>query len=290
MRWRRGQRSANVEDRRFERRRGGGRPGMRLGLGGTLLLIVLSVLFKQDFLSLVDTSASVSGGSGGGIGAPEPRQTTAQEEELVEFIGFVLDDTQNLWTQQLPNSFNTRYPAAKLILFRDAIESACGFAQSATGPFYCPADQKVYIDLAFYEDLKRNFGAPGDFAQAYVLAHEIGHHVQNVLGIERQMRQAQRQQPSAANRLSVLMELQADCLAGVWANSAARRNLLEPGDVEEGMGAAAAVGDDRIQKKATGYVNPDAFTHGSAAQRVQWFRRGLENGDPDVCDTFSQGA
>lgn len=290
MRWKRGHQSANVEDRRFERG-GRRRSGLKLGLGGTLLLLLLSVVFQQDFLSLVDPGATASIDSGsGGFDPQTPPQTSPEEEERAQFISFVLDDTQNYWNAVFPELYQRNYPEANLVLFRDAIQSACGFAQSATGPFYCPADQKAYIDLGFFDDLARRFGAPGDFAQAYVLAHEIGHHVQNVLGIERSMRQAQRQRPSQANQLSVLMELQADCLAGAWANAAARKGLLEPGDVEEGMGAAAAVGDDRIQKKAQGYVNPDAFTHGTAAQRMKWFRRGLETGDPDVCDTFAQGA
>jgi hypothetical protein len=289
MRWTRGERSKNIEDRRFERggRRGG---GLKLGLGGILLLLVLSAVTGQDFLSLVGNNPTVSTESGGGgTGAPDARQTTAEEEELVDFISFVLKDVQGVWQKTLPARSGQRYPDAKLVLFRDAVQTACGIGQSASGPFYCPADQKVYIDLSFYDDLSRRFGAPGDFAQAYVLAHEIGHHVQNVLGIERRVRQTQRQRPSTANRLSVLMELQADCLAGVWAHTTARRDLLERGDLEEGLGAAAAVGDDRIQKRATGYVNPDSFTHGSAAQRVQWFRKGLETGDPDTCDTFGSG-
>jgi hypothetical protein len=197
-------------------------------------------------------------------------------------VSFVLDDAQETWTSLLGN----RYQPARLILFSDATESGCGFAQAATGPFYCPADQGVYIDLSFYQELRQRFGAPGDFAQAYVLAHEIGHHVQNLLGTDRRMRQAQQSNPGATNELSVRLELQADCYAGVWGHSTARRDILEQGDVEEGLAAAAAIGDDRIQRMSGSRVAPDQFTHGSSAQRVEWFRRGLEAGDPAACETF----
>ncbi len=267
-------------------RGGGARRGGQLGCGGIIVLLLLSVIFKQDFFSLL-------GAAGGGVAststqAPAPQAPAGvdPEKEQVEFVSFVLDHAQAYWQQQLPQH-GTQYRDAKLVLFRDAVQSACGFAQSATGPFYCPGDEKVYIDLGFYADLARRFGAPGDFAQAYVLAHEVGHHVQTVLGISGQVRQAQRSRPRDANQLSVAMELQADCLAGAWAKSAARDNLLEPGDIEEGLGAAAAVGDDRIQKMSgRGYVNPETFTHGSSAQRQEWFTRGFQTGDPDACDTF----
>ena len=215
--------------------------------------------------------------------APSP--PSADEEQLVDFVSFVLDDAQSVWSQNLPR-YGIDYRDAKLVLFRDTVRSACGFASAATGPFYCPADEKVYIDLGFYDELRRQFGADGDFAQAYVLAHEIGHHVQKITGIESQVRQLQGSRPQQANDLSVLMELQADCLAGLWGYSTARRDILEVGDIEEGLNAAAAIGDDRIQKMSGQYVNPDAFTHGSSAQRVEWFRRGLETGDLDQCDTF----
>jgi predicted metalloprotease len=208
--------------------------------------------------------------------------TSPEEERLVEFVSFVLDDNQKTWSELLPG----QYRNATLVLFRDAVESACGFAQSATGPFYCPGDQKVYIDLGFYDELRSGFGAPGEFAQAYVLAHEIGRHVQNLLGIERQVRQLQQSRPGQSNDLSVRMELQADCLAGVWGSSTARRDLLESGDVESGLNAAAAIGDDRIQRMSTGRVHPESFTHGSSEQRVEWFTRGLQSGDPDACNTF----
>jgi predicted metalloprotease len=188
-----------------------------------------------------------------------------------------------MWARQLGN----RYARARLVLFTDAVESACGFAQSATGPFYCPPDQRVYIDLGFYRELRDRFGAPGEFAQAYVLAHEIGHHVQTVLGTEGQVRQAQQRNPGAANQLSVRMELQADCYAGVWGHAAAQQGMLEPGDLESGLTAAAAIGDDRIQRMGGGHVAPERFTHGSSAQRVEWFKRGLDTGRPDACDTFN---
>jgi predicted metalloprotease len=247
-----------------------------------LILLVLSFLFRENFFALMDPSM-MSGGGSSSAPADVPFQTTPEEEELVDFISFVLDDVQGAWNSLLPG-----YQNARLVLFRDAIDSACGFAQSATGPFYCPGDQKVYIDLGFYNELRSRFGAPGDFAQAYVLAHELGHHVQTVLGIEAKVRQAQRANPGLQNELSVRMELQADCFAGVWGHTAAKRGILETGDIEEGLNAAAAIGDDRMQRMSTGYVNPDSFTHGSSEQRMTWLRRGLETGDPEACDTFSQ--
>ena len=210
-----------------------------------------------------------------------------REEPQVQFVSFVLDDAQNTWAQLLPAQ-GVQYRKAKLVLFRDAINSACGFAEAATGPFYCPADEKVYIDLGFYDELKQRFGAPGDFAQAYVLAHEVGHHVQNVLGIEEKVRAARRQNPGAANALSVRMELQADCLAGVWAHSTNQRQILESGDIEEGLGAAAAVGDDRLQRMSSGRINPESFTHGSSAQRMDWFKRGFTTGSVQSCNTFAE--
>jgi uncharacterized protein len=278
MRWSPGHRSANVEDRR-----GGGGRFIRgaggMGAGTLVILLILSLVFKRDFFSLV--------GAGGGETAPEtaagpPAETTPEEERLVSFVSFVLDDAQKVWQQQMGSS----YRPAKLVLFRDEVQSACGFAESATGPFYCPGDEKVYIDLGFYEELQQRFGAPGDFAQAYVLAHEIGHHVQNVLGTEAEVRRARETRADLANEMSVRLELQADCYAGVWAHSTAQRQLLEQGDVEEGLGAAAAVGDDRLQRMGGGRVVPESFTHGSSEQRQQWFRRGLETGRADACDTF----
>lgn len=277
MRWTPGGRSRNLEDRRGM---GGGRGvalGGGLGLGGLLVLLALSLLTGQDFLGLM--------GGGGGSQAPVPPgqlETTPEEEHLADFVSFILDDAQAYWAKTLP-SMGQPYQEARLVLFRDAVDSACGFAQAATGPFYCPADGKVYIDLGFYRDLKERFGAPGDFAQAYVITHEIGHHVQNLLGIADEVRRAQGADRGSANQLSVLMELQADCLAGAWGHSAAQRNILEPGDVEEGLNAAASIGDDRL---TGGRVAPDNFTHGTSEQRVTWFRRGLSSGDPRDCDTF----
>jgi predicted metalloprotease len=208
-----------------------------------------------------------------------------KEEPEVRFVSFVLDDAQKTWTQIFAQQ-GAQYRHAKLVLFRDAVRSGCGLAESATGPFYCPADEKVYIDLSFYDELKQRFGAPGDFAQAYVLAHEIGHHVQKLLGVEQQVRRAQGSNATSRNALSVKLELQADCFAGVWAHSTEQRKLLEQGDVEEALRAASAVGDDRIQKAATGQVNPDTFTHGSSAQRMHWFQQGMQSGSIDQCNTF----
>lgn len=221
-------------------------------------------------------------------GAPSGEVVSSPEEDSTkQFISYVLDDAQATW-EGIFTGNGSEYPDARLVLFRDGVQSACGFAESATGPFYCPGDQQVYIDLGFYDELRDRFGAPGDFAQAYVLAHEIGHHVQRLLGTEAEVRRLQQRNPRQANALSVALELQADCYAGVWAQSAQARGLLETGDIEEGLDAAASVGDDRIQRMGGGYVNPDAFTHGSAEQRSEWFRRGLASGDPAQCDTFRE--
>jgi predicted metalloprotease len=255
-----------------------------MGAGGLIILVVLSLIFGRDFVSLAGDAGVAPGTE---TGAAPPAETTPEEERLVSFVGFVLDDAQRTW-RQLSEQHGTPYRDAKLVLFRDAVQSACGFAESATGPFYCPADEKVYIDLGFYEELQQRFGAPGDFAQAYVLAHEIGHHVQNLLGTEAQVREARTRRADLANELSVRLELQADCYAGVWGHSTAQRDLLESGDVDEGLAAAAAVGDDRLQRMGGGRVVPESFTHGSSAQRQEWFRRGLEAGRPDACDTFRQ--
>jgi uncharacterized protein len=282
MRWTPGGSSDDVEDRRDESGGGGFRPGgIHLGLGGIIVLFILSLIFKRDFLSLVSNGSMDTGTT---VSRPDPTRK-AQEKPLVDFVTFVLNDTQNTWSQLLPQQ-GVPYRHAKLVLFRDAYDSACGMAQSATGPFYCPEDEKVYIDLGFYDELKQRFGAPGEFAEAYVLAHEIGHHVQKLLGIEGKMRQAQQQHPEAANQLSVALELQADCFAGVWGHSTQERNLLDPSDVDSGLKAAAAVGDDRIQRMTRGTVNPETFTHGSSAQRTEWFQRGLQNGSITACNTF----
>jgi predicted metalloprotease len=255
-----------------------------MGLGGFVILLVLSVVFKQDLFSML------GGGGGGMMEAPAPGAAPIQdaaEEEMVLRMSAVLDSTQNYWERTLPQ-MGVQYQRATLVLFRDATQTACGYGQSAAGPFYCPGDGKVYIDLSFFDELASRFGAPGDFAQAYVLAHEIGHHVQNVLGISSQVHQAQQRNPGAANQLSVRLELQADCYAGVWGHLAAQQGILEPGDVEEGLGAAAAVGDDRIQRQATGRVSPESWTHGSSEERMQWFQRGFQSGRPDACDTFAR--
>jgi uncharacterized protein len=292
-----GKRSENLEDRRgasgggggggFGLGGGGGRGfgGGKLGLGGIVILLILSAVFKQDFLGL----------AGGGAPAVEQAPTSEaaplndpQEEPLVLFVSGVLDSAQSYWTRALP-AVGAQYRDAKLVLFRDATETACGYGQSATGPFYCPGDEKVYIDLGFYQELRDRFKAPGDFAQAYVLAHEIGHHVQNILGTSGKVHRAQQQgSEQEGNALSVRLELQADCYAGVWAATAAKQGILDTGDIDEGLGAAAAVGDDRLQKMSTGRVSPESWTHGSSAQRMEWFRRGFDGGDARTCDTFSR--
>jgi hypothetical protein len=284
MRWTPGRRSEDVEDRRGESSGGRGiRVGRGLGLGGILVLLALSLLFKRDFFTLLQTGSDAPLGAPAGEAAPP---ASPEEERLVQFVSFVLDDAQATWTREF-ESQGRQYERAKLVLFRDAVRSGCGHAERAMGPFYCPADGKVYIDLAFYEELRARFGAPGDFAQAYVIAHEIGHHVQSLLGIEDRMRAAQQRRPDQAKALSVRLELQADCFAGVWGHSTARRDILEAGDVEEGLGAAAAVGDDRIQQRTGGGINPETWTHGSSADRARWFRRGLETGRLEECNTFA---
>ncbi len=281
MRWTRGHRSDDIEDRR------GASParwGGRLGAGSIVLVIV--AFFAQRYLGV---NISGLGGGGGAPATNEPAQPidpeTDPEREAVEFIGFVLDDVQATWAQKFEQAGKT-YKKAKLVLFRDSTQSeGCGFGSAAIGPFYCPGDQKAYIDLSFFSMLRDRFEAPGDFAQAYVLAHEIGHHVQNLLGYEDQLRSAQERAPARRNELSVRYELQADCLAGVWGNASTKRDLLEAGDVEEGLRAAASIGDDTLQKQGGGKVSPESWTHGSSEQRVKWLRRGLESGSIDACDT-----
>lgn len=289
MRWTPGGVSDDIEDRRGQSGGGGGGGfgfgGMRLGLGGLLILFVLSLIFKQNFFALLGGGGSPGGSAA--ISRPDPARDAA-EKPLVQFVSFVLDDTQKTWEQLLPQQTGSPYRHAKLVLFRDYTNSGCGGAESATGPFYCPGDEKVYIDLGFYDELKRRFGAPGEFAQAYVLAHELGHHVQKLIGVETKVRQFQRQNPGSANAVSVQMELQADCLAGVWAHSTQQRGLLEQGDVQSALGAAAAVGDDHIQQMTRGSVQPETFTHGSSQQRMQWFNQGFNNGTISSCNTFAQ--
>jgi predicted metalloprotease len=290
MRWTPGGSSEDVEDRRDDS--GGGEGGgfgfggMHIGLGGLVLLFVLSLIFHQNFFALL----------GGGMGSPATTTTVRRpnmaldeaEKPLVQFVTFVLNDAQKTWEELLPQQAGMPYRHAKLVLFRDATYSGCGGAQAATGPFYCPADEKVYIDLGFYDELKRRFGAPGEFAQAYVLAHEIGHHVQKIIGVENKVRQLQNSNPAEVNPLSVDLELQADCLAGVWAHSAQQRGLLEQGDVESALRAAAAVGDDRLQQMAHRRVQPETFTHGSSQQRENWFSQGLKSGSIAACNTFAE--
>ena len=281
MRWGDGRRSDNVEDRR-------GMPGSGRMIGGglgTVLLVLValyfgvdpSIILNQGGLPLPNTQESAA-----------PHSASPEEQRQADFVSVVLGDTEDTWRALFKRS-GQEYEEPKLVLFSGAVQSACGMASAAVGPFYCPADRKVYIDLRFYGDLQNKFGAPGDFAQAYVIAHEIGHHVQNLLGIADKV-QALRARASQAesNKLSVLMELQADCLAGVWAHHADRaRHILEEGDVEEALNAASSIGDDRLQRQARGTVTPDSFTHGSSAQRVHWFRRGLETGSFGQCNTFA---
>jgi uncharacterized protein len=276
------QRSSNVEDRR----------GMSVGRGvagggiGVVVIALVAMFFGVD-PSLILDSGLVSG-PGQQAQQQVATGTPSREDKMADFVAAVLGSTEETWSEIFARGGRT-YQKPVLVLFTGAVQSACGYAQAAVGPFYCPPDQKLYIDLAFYRDLQDRFRAPGDFAQAYVIAHEVGHHVQNLLGIAAKVQSArQRASESQANELSVRMELQADCLAGIWAAHANRKNrLLEPGDIEEGLNAAAAVGDDRLQEAARGRVSPESFTHGSARQRADWFRRGLESGDLKACDTFA---
>ena len=288
MEWTPGGVSNDVEDRR-DSSGGSGFSGFGLphfSIGGIILLGILSLIFHRNLFTLF---------MGGGSVADRPavssgRAPNASESTEVQFVSFVLDDVQATWQNLLPAQSNRQYRHAKLVLFRDSIDSGCGQAQSATGPFYCPDDEKVYLDLGFFQQLKDQFGAPGEFAQAYVIAHEIGHHVQKLLGIEGKVQRMRQSNPSEANPLSVRLELQADCFAGVWANSTEQRKIIDQSDVEAGLRAAAAVGDDRLQKMATGRVSPETFTHGSSRQRTQWFQTGLNSGQISACNTFAAGA
>jgi uncharacterized protein len=287
MRWTPGGLGSDVEDRRGA---GGGGFGFgrgpTIGCGGAVILLVLSLLTGKNFFALFD-------GSGGGQVAVDPQTQTAaptsetpEESKAAQFASFVMTDAQDIWTKVFQEQ-GIQYQRARIVLYREMTQTACGVGQAAAGPFYCPADNRVYIDLAFNDELSRRFGAPGDFAQAYVIAHEVGHHVQNLLGISDKVHQIQQQSDKAtANEYSVRLELQADCYAGIWAHSTARRDMLEPGDVEEGLGAASAVGDDRIQKMSGRAVSPESFTHGSSEQRMEWFQRGFRSGRVGDCDTF----
>jgi predicted metalloprotease len=279
-----------VEDIRGAGGLGGG--GLKLGGGGLILILLIAWLFGADPLALLQSL------DGGGVATQIPDgsqvpggDATAPTDPLADFVSVVLADTEDTWSPIFANG-GAEYVPPRLVLFTDAVRSGCGVGQAAMGPFYCPLDQKVYIDLGFYRQLRERFQAPGDFAQAYVIAHEVGHHVQNLLGIADQVNaRRERVGEEEGNALSVRMELQADCLAGVWAHNANRsRQILEPGDLEEGLGAAAAIGDDRIQRQSQGMVVPESFTHGSSEQRVRWFRRGLESGSIDTCDTFAARA
>ncbi|HSU93391.1 MAG TPA: neutral zinc metallopeptidase [Gemmatimonadaceae bacterium] len=287
MRWTPGNESSNIEDRRGSSG-GGGIGGLHFGIGGTIIVLVLSLLFHRNLFTLLGDGGATTTTSAGDASSAPVNETPAEHRE-VQFVSFVLDDAQQTWAKILPEE-GAQWHDAKLVLFRDGVQSGCGQAETAMGPFYCPLDEKVYIDLGFYDELRDRFGAPGEFAQAYVLAHELGHHVQHLEGIDEQMRRLQRQHPDQANELSVKLELQADCYAGVWGHSTEQRQLLDPGDIQSGLQAAASVGDDRLQKMSTGHVSPESFTHGTSAQREAWFKRGFDSGDPKACDTFSSSA
>ena len=290
MDWTPGGTSSDIEDRRddsggFGFGGGGGFGGMHIGIGGAIILGLLSLVFHQNLFRVFSGAAP----------APSTGERSARNAELdqrenreVQFVSFVLDDVQKTWDRVLPDQRNVPYHHAKMVLYRDAYPSACGTAQQAIGPFYCPGDEKVYLDLGFFHELSTRFGAPGEFAQAYVIAHEIGHHVQKLTGVEGRARQLQQRRPDEANPISVRLELQADCYAGVWANSTEQRGIVHEADIEAALRAASAVGDDRLQRAGQGYVNPDSFTHGSSAQRMRWFKAGLAQGRMADCNTFRQ--
>ena len=294
MRWEMGRRSQNIEDRRgMGPARGGMGRGVRVGGGGGLGLIVIALLGWLVFG--INPMTLLQMGGGGTVVQEQPTQRSQTRSSQLgsddtegQFVSAILADTEDTWTPIFAQQ-GKRYVEPRLVLYEGAVRSACGMAESATGPFYCPADQQVYLDTAFFDELANQFGAPGDFAGAYVIAHEIGHHVQTLLGITQQVSQYRsRMSETQGNQLSVMTELQADCFAGVWAHNAQReRNILQEGDLEEGLRAAAAVGDDKIMKRTRGYVVPDAFTHGSAEQRMRWFKTGLQTGDMNSCDTFN---
>ena len=298
MRWQRGRRSSNVDDRRGQQvspGAAGAAPALlrllpalvQTKIGRTILLIGVVVFFGSRLLG-VDLLPLLLGG--GGQVAQQPYQPSAEEQQLAEFVSVVLADTEDTW-HGIFRARGIEYKEPTLVLFTDRVNSACGMAGSAVGPFYCPADQQLYIDLSFFRDLAKRHGAPGDFAQAYVVAHEVGHHVQTLLGISQQVRKAgQGKSQAEVNALSVKQELQADCFAGLWGHAAnTQRDLLDPGDLEEALTAASAIGDDRLQREAGGRVVPDSFTHGTSEQRVRWFRQGFESGKLEDCDTFAAG-
>lgn len=286
MRWEGHRQSDNIEDRRGM---GPIRPGVGIGLGGIVLVLAVSFLTGTNPLQILNMIGGLQDGAlPSAVESAGPAQPP--QDQLGKFASVVLADTEDTW-RSLFSQKGRSYKEPRLVLFTGAVHSACGTASSAVGPFYCPGDHKVYLDLAFFQELSQRLGAPGDFAQAYVIAHEIGHHVQNLLGVAEQVAHRQRQTSAAeANVLSVKMELQADCLAGVWGHHARReRRVIEPGDFEEGLRAAAAIGDDRLQHRSQGHVQPESWTHGSSKQRATWLRRGLESGDPASCDTFAEG-
>lgn len=290
MEWTPGGSTEDVEDRRDESGGGGGGGfgfgGIHIGCGGIILLGILSLIFHQNLFTLLSTQPQT-----GTVESPNQQQNQQQdqrEQTEYQFVVFVLNDVQKTWDRILPQERNVPYQHAKLVLFRDAYPSGCGMARDAIGPFYCPEDQKVYLDLSFFNELRSRFRAPGEFAQAYVIAHEIGHHVQDLLGILPKVHRLQQARPDEANPLSVRLELQADCYAGVWGHTTAQRKMVEESDVESALNAAAAVGDDRLQRMATGRVSPETFTHGSSAQRVHWFRQGFDSGDVGACNTFGR--
>ena len=320
MRWEGERESGNIEDRRddgaggggplggggFQIGRGGGGPfgggGFpipmgRMGIGGMIVVVVLMLLLNGG-----DLGSILGGGSSDGTIVPQPRPSAppqagqpaaprqaASADRMRAFVSTVLASTEDVWKEQLPAQMNKSYQEPTLVLFSGSTQTECGTGQAAMGPFYCPLDRKVYIDLSFYDELARRFQAPGDFAQAYVIAHEVGHHLQNLLGISAKTAQLRRQvSETEYNKVSVRVELQADCFAGVWGFHANRtRHILEPGDLEEALTAATAIGDDRLQKQSRGYVVPDSFTHGTSQQRVAWFKRGFETGQMKNCDTFN---
>jgi predicted metalloprotease len=297
MRWKGRRRSSNVEDRRGQSAGIGAGSGSGLlsfipmlvrSKTGRIILLVGVVVFFGGRMMGIDLLPLLLGGGGGTVSS-EPRELTAQEIEMGEFVSAVLADTEDTW-QAIFKQRGGTYKEPTLVLFSNRVNSACGMASAAVGPFYCPADQKLYVDLSFFQDLKNRHGAPGDFAQAYVIAHEVGHHVQTLMGISSQVRKAQQGISKAqANALSVKQELQADCFAGLWGNAAnTERQILDPGDLEEALTAASAIGDDRLQRESGRGVVPDSFTHGTSAQRVEWFRRGFESGDLAACDTFAR--
>ncbi len=300
MRWKGNRRSQNIEDRRSQQVSGMGTIGRGGGLLRLLPMVYRLLGFKGTAIAVVGVLAYglFSGNLGQLLGggsfeqnqtqiSSQPVKESAQEKAMVNFISVILADTEDTW-KTIFKQQGKRYQEPRLVLYRNKVSSGCGFGTAQMGPFYCPADKKVYLDLSFYDELKNRYKAPGDFAQAYVVAHEIGHHVQNLLGTSTKVQQArQKLSKVKANQLSVRLELQADCYAGVWANHANRsRQILESGDIEEGLNAASAIGDDQLQKQAQGYVNPDSFTHGSSKQRVKWFKTGLNKGSLAACNTF----